>query len=181
VSLRGAILGFLELEPVSGYTLRLRFDGSIASFWSVTQSQIYRELKDLERDGLVVARVEKGSGKPDSRVYSVTPEGREALHQWLSEPLEPMQLRHPLLLKFVFAANVEPEKLDALLAHYAEGLEATRVEYQARASNPQIFSLARSKREADLWSLSLEHGLSWCDMELAWLTKARAKLKRSRR
>ena len=48
MSLKYAILGFLALEPVSGYTLRQRFEGSVSSFWSVTQSQIYRELKALE-------------------------------------------------------------------------------------------------------------------------------------
>ena len=44
MSLRGAILGFLSFEPTSGYTLKQRFDGSVRSFWSATQSQIYREL-----------------------------------------------------------------------------------------------------------------------------------------
>ena len=44
VSLRAAILGFLAIEPTTGYTLKQRFDGSVGSFWTATQSQIYREL-----------------------------------------------------------------------------------------------------------------------------------------
>src|SRR5262245_19865355 len=119
MSLRAAILGFLNLEETSGYTLRQRFEGSVGSFWSVTQSQIYRELHALEREGLVAVRVEPGQGKPDRKVYMLTERGHEALRAWLAEPLEPLQLRHPLPLRFVFAAEVEPSVLDAVLAGYA--------------------------------------------------------------
>lgn len=117
MSLQAAILGFLDLEATSGYTLKQRFEGSVASFWTVTQSQIYRELHALEREQLVAARVERGRGKPDRKVYELTDGGRAALRQWLAQPLEPMQLRHPLLLKFVFSARLAPPALDALLAH----------------------------------------------------------------
>jgi PadR family transcriptional regulator, regulatory protein AphA len=176
MSLRAAILGFLGLEPASGYTLRQRFEGSVGSFWSVTQSQIYRELHALEAEGLASTRVEPGEGKPDRKVYALTAAGREALAAWLAEPLEPLQLRHPLLLKFVFAADVAPAALDALLKRYEEGLRETREEYAGRLSAEEIFSLARSKREATLWKLSIEHGVAWCDAELAWLRKARRRL-----
>jgi PadR family transcriptional regulator AphA len=181
VSLRAAILGFLRLEPTSGYTLRQRFEGSVSSFWSVTQSQIYRELHVLEREGKVRARREPGEGRPDRKIYTLTSEGEAELEAWLREPLEPIQLRHPLLLKFVFAADVEPEALDEVLASYEQGLKATRAEYEGRASSPQIFSLARNKREAVLWSLSIEHGLAWVDSELEWLKQARKKLSRNHR
>src|SRR4249920_1068438 len=99
MSLRGAILGFLSLEPTSGYTLKQRFDGSVGSFWSATQSQIYRELHGLEQDGLASVETVPGLGKPDRKVYSLTPAGRAALARWLEEPREPLFLRHPLLLK----------------------------------------------------------------------------------
>src|SRR5690349_17967682 len=118
MSLRSAILGFLSLEPTSGYDLKQRFDGSVRSFWTATQSQIYRELHALERDGAVRAETVAGEGKPDRKIYSLTAEGRRELASWLEEPLEPMQLRHPMLLKLVFAAELEPHKLDELLRGY---------------------------------------------------------------
>jgi PadR family transcriptional regulator AphA len=184
VSLRAAILGFLNLEPTTGYLLKQRFDGSLRSFWSVTQSQIYRELHALERERLVVSRKEAGRGRPDRKVYELTPAGRRELAQWLEEPLEPLQLRHPLLLKLVFASELAPSALDTLLADYAGGVASTLTEYRARLRSPEIFSLARTTREADTWRLAIEHGLSWCKAELAWTEKARKKLgsgQRSRR
>jgi PadR family transcriptional regulator AphA len=179
MSLRGAILGFLSLEPTTGYTLKLRFEGSVRSFWSATQSQIYRELHALEGDGLVSATSVPGEGKPDKKVYALTKAGRAELARWLEEPLDPLVLRHPLLLKLVFASELEPAKLDNVLARYEDELAATRAEIAARLAEPRIFSLARSKREADIWRLSIEHGLAWCDTELAWLSRARSTLGKS--
>ncbi|WP_437624940.1 PadR family transcriptional regulator [Sorangium sp. So ce1151] len=180
MSLRGAILGFLSFEPTSGYTLKQRFDGSVRSFWSVTQSQIYRELHALEGEGLVEARTVPGDGKPDRKVYSLTEPGRAALKAWLEAPLEPLMLRHPLLLKLVFAAHLPPAKLDDILARYARDIEATRVDHEGRLGDEQIFSLARSARERDIWRLSIEHGLAWCDAELRWIERARGELSAER-
>jgi PadR family transcriptional regulator AphA len=178
MSLRAAILGFLDLDETSGYLLRKRFEDSVGSFWSVTQSQIYRELHALEADGLVASRIEEGEGKPNSKIYGLTKDGRAALAEWLSEPVEPVQLRHPMMLKFVFASELPQKELDAMLTHYAEALKQQRETYAARLVARQIFDLARSKREGKMWRLAVEHGLAWCDAELAWIAKARAALKR---
>jgi DNA-binding PadR family transcriptional regulator len=176
MSLRAAILGFLGLEPMSGYTLQQRFDGSVGGFWTATQSQIYRELHALEAAGLVTVRVEQGHGKPARKVYANTTAGQAELERWLKEPLPPLQLRHPLLLKLVFAAQLPPAALDDVLARYEQGLARTLDEYRERTGAERIFALARSTREGELWQLSLEHGIAWVEVELAWVKKARERL-----
>jgi PadR family transcriptional regulator, regulatory protein AphA len=180
MSLRHGILGFLDVEATTGYTLQQRFEGSVGSFWSATQSQIYRELHGLERDGLVRVEVVPQDGKPAKKIYALTAAGKKELARWLAEPVGPVQLRDPLLLKLVFAADAPPAALDAVLETYEQQMAATRAEYQARLSSPQIFSLARSKREATLWKLSIENGLAWCEAMLAWTRRARKQLKRSK-
>lgn len=176
MSLRAAILGFLRIEPTSGYLLRKRFEDSVGSFWSVTQSQIYRELHALESEQSVVGEREAGDGKPDRVVYSLTAHGEAALDSWLEATVEPVRLRHPLLLKLVLAADLEPRVLDRILADYAESVAANRSEYTNRLAMSEIFVLARSEHEAALWRLSIEHGLAWCDAELAWVARARQEL-----
>lgn len=176
MSLRAAILGFLAIEPSSGYTLKQRFAGSTGSFWTATQSQIYRELHAIEAAGLAEVSTVPTDGKPDRKIYALTAAGRRALADWLKAPLDPLVLRHPLLLKFVFAADLPPPDLDRVLSAYAEGVAATRAEYLSRAEAPEIFSLARSAREALLWRLALDHGLAWCDMEEQWIARARQAL-----
>jgi PadR family transcriptional regulator AphA len=181
VSLRAAILGFLSIEPTSGYALKQRFDGSVGSFWTATQSQIYRELHGLEREGLVRFAAIAGAGRPDRKVYSLTASGKAALARWREERLEPMVLRHPMLLKLVFAASLAPEALDATLVRFAREMKAKRAEYTARLGDERIFSLARSSRERELWRLGIEHGIAWCDAELRWTSRARRVLSRGRK
>lgn len=178
VSLKHAILGFLEIEPTTGYTLQLRFDGSVGSFWTATQSQIYRELHALERDRLVEVDVVPQEGKPPRKVYALTSTGRAELRRWLAEQVGPMQIRDPVLLKFVFAAELAPDLLDDILAGYERSLDERRAEYDARLGAKQIFDLARSERERELWKLSIENGLAWCDAQLAWVARARKRLGR---
>jgi PadR family transcriptional regulator AphA len=180
VSLKHAILGFLELEPTTGYTLQQRFAGSVGSFWSATQSQIYRELHALEADGLARVEVVPQAGKPARKVYALTPAGRAELRRWLAEPVGPPQLRDPLLLKLVFAGEAPPEDIEAVLATHQEELEARREEYRARLSSPEIFALARSPRERLLWELSIENGLGWCEAQLEWTRQARRRLGKAR-
>jgi PadR family transcriptional regulator, regulatory protein AphA len=176
MSLRGAILGFLSLDPTTGYTLKQRFDGSVRSFWSATQSQIYRELYALEDEGLVESKVQAGRGRPDKKVYSLTRSGRTAFKEWLAQPLPPLELRHPLLLKLVFAAEMDPGALEAVLTSYADAMREREREYRLRLDDKRIFSLARSARERALWQLSIEHGLDWCRMEIAWIERTLKKL-----
>src|SRR5262245_3664345 len=95
MSLPGAILGLLWFEPTTGYGLKQRFEGSVRSFWSVTQSQIYRELYALEDGGLVASKLKEGRGRPDKKIYALTTAGRHALERWLAEPVDPAELRHP--------------------------------------------------------------------------------------
>jgi PadR family transcriptional regulator, regulatory protein AphA len=176
VSLRHAILGFIGLEPTTGYTLGQRFSGSVGSFWTATQSQIYRELHDLERSAFVEVEVVPQDGKPARKVYTLTPAGEAELQRWLAAPVAPLQLRDPFLLKLVFAAEASPAVVDAMLERHIAELEQTRVEYEARLDMPQIFSLARSERERLLWRLSLENGLGWCAAQLKWAEGAKKRL-----
>jgi DNA-binding PadR family transcriptional regulator len=179
VSLRHAILGFLELEPTTGYTLLQRFQGSVGSFWTATQSQIYRELHALEAQGHVRVEVVPQDGKPARKIYELTELGRSQLRRWLEEPAEPLQLRDPFQLRLVFSAEVESRKLDAVLEQYAAGMRATLAEYTERRDSPEIFAVARSSRERALWELSIDNGISWCEAQLGWLDKARKRLART--
>jgi len=176
MSLRHAILGFLDIEPATGYALMQRFEGSVGSFWTATQSQIYRELHGLLDAGLVTMEVVPQDGKPARKLHALTPEGRAELQRWLAAPMEPMQLRDPLQLRLVFAAGVPPAQLDAALADYELGLRRRLAEYRTRLKDEAILGLARSARERLIWTLSVENGVAWCEAQLKWLRHARERL-----
>ena len=54
--------------------------------WSAAPSQMYAEPKRLESLGYLSSRREPGRRGADRTVYTLTPKGREALVEWLSQP-----------------------------------------------------------------------------------------------
>jgi PadR family transcriptional regulator, regulatory protein AphA len=87
MSLEHAILGFLNYRPMSGYDLKKIFDTSVRHFWPADQAHIYRTLNRLAEQGLATMEVVEQEVRPDRKVYHITPEGREHLHEWLLSPL----------------------------------------------------------------------------------------------
>ncbi len=53
-------------------------------FIEASFGSIYPALTQLAGEGLVAARAEEQAGKPDKKVYSITPKGREALARSIS-------------------------------------------------------------------------------------------------
>lgn len=116
--LKFAILELLHHRPLSGYELKRRFQGSIVFFWQANHSQIYLELKRMEKAGLVVSNEVPQDGRPTKKVYAVTAKGLQALVQWLREPPRIQSVKDEMMLK-CFAFNlVEPDEAEAQLVHH---------------------------------------------------------------
>jgi DNA-binding PadR family transcriptional regulator len=90
-----ALLGLLHGDDASGYELWNAAREFIGDFWTVTRSQVYRELAALDSRGLIVAQA---VGARSRRAYRITQEGRAAFAEWLAQPPGPEQIRYPLLL-----------------------------------------------------------------------------------
>ncbi len=117
--LRFAILELLEHKPLSGYELKRRFNGSIVFFWRANQSQIYRELRRMERAGLILGHKVTHEWRPTKTVYEVTPKGRAELVNWLGKPPKLQTTKDEMLLR-AFAFNLLPEgQADAQLEQHS--------------------------------------------------------------
>src|SRR5438552_16270601 len=106
MSLKHALLGFINYGPMTGYELKKFFDTSVAHFWNAELSQIYPSLKALEGEGLVEMNVEVQADRPNRKVYSITDDGRRELLEWLATPAESDQVREPLLVKLFFGSSL---------------------------------------------------------------------------
>src|SRR5919106_3571520 len=120
MSLRYAILGFLSVQPMSGYDLKKAFDGSVGHFWTADQAQIYRTLTQLIEGGLVESSHVAQQGKPDRKEHRLTDVGRAELDDWLASPEEPLPTREPFLLRVFFAGRLGRESVLQMLAHRLE-------------------------------------------------------------
>src|SRR5215210_4286400 len=79
-------------------------------FWSAKHSQIYPELARLEEEGHVTHKVVEQSGKPDKKVYRITPAGLQALKEWVIDPPASRPVRDELTLKTYSVWLADKEK-----------------------------------------------------------------------
>jgi PadR family transcriptional regulator AphA len=118
MSLKHGILGLLNYGPMTGYDLDKAFKGSLNFFWQAQTSQIYRELNAMEKQGWISSETIIQTDKPNKKLFSLIPDGKEELHRWLTNNSieEDIRVRDPFLVKLFFsgeidtAANIETMK-----------------------------------------------------------------------
>jgi DNA-binding PadR family transcriptional regulator len=116
MTLRHAVLAALLEGEASGYQLAKRFDVSVANFWSATPQQLYRELEQLERAGLLSGRVVEQRRRPNKRVFTLTAAGREELHAFTAQPARPTAMRDDLLVKLQAVDAGDPKAVRQALS-----------------------------------------------------------------
>jgi DNA-binding PadR family transcriptional regulator len=167
-----SLLGFLHERPLSGWDLAQVVERSIGYFWNVTRSQIYRELRTLERAGLVAVGE---PGPRDKRVFTITRAGRAAFAQWIEQEPALELIRFPLLLTVFFGRHLEPARLQRFLT-------AHRVRHESRLEHYRtvVGALAQSDPFA---AATCRFGIAYEEAALRWfdtlrLPKAAARGKR---
>jgi len=177
--LNHAILGFLDYAPMSGYDLKKNFDQSVSHFWSATQSHIYKALENLENDGMVASQVIQQEGRPNRKLYQITDEGRTELHRWVSTPLPIESAREAWLIQVFFAHDATNEEIVSLFEKRIEDLRQILSQSKlAQASIDEGYKQAGIKRLRDLWQLTLDHGVSYYENQIAWLESALPRVRK---
>lgn len=126
-STAAALLGLLHEGPMTGGSLIAAAENRFGTFWTVTRSQVYRELPGLAERGYVR---EGRPGPRGAQQFSITAAGRRAFTRWLAEPAGREHHRSPLLLRTAFAAHapaaVRRELFNTQRARHEEALAALR-------------------------------------------------------
>ena len=117
-----AVLGLLSFgEELSGYEIRKEAAALKFFYWSPAQSQIYSELRRLEKSDFVASRKVEQDGKPNKQLYKITDAGLKALKDWLThEPIENTVMKHSMLFKLFFAHVTSEDVLIDQLAAFIE-------------------------------------------------------------
>jgi PadR family transcriptional regulator, regulatory protein AphA len=80
LNVRTLCLGYLSLREATGYEIKKDFEeGMFCHFMEASYGSIYPALNQLSLEGQVTVREEEQSGKPDKKVYAITPAGLTAL------------------------------------------------------------------------------------------------------
>lgn len=154
-----ALLGLLREGAESGYALAQRAEVELGDYWTVTRSQVYRELADLAARGLVTVGE---SGARSRREHALTVAGRAAFASWLESDPGADVVRIPLLLRLAFADAVPPERLRTLV----NTQRAAHAERLAQYQELEAAGLAAGGSDRDL--VTLRFGLRYEQAVLRW-------------
>lgn len=155
-----SLLGFLHEGSMTGWDMVATAQQRIGSFWTLTQSQVYRELATMARSGLVEAGP---PGPRDRKPYSITAAGRAAFAEWIDHEPGLEQIRFPLLLTIIFAGHLPADRLASMVdAHRTTHAERLARYEQHRAELSQ-------DQDTDPFRLAtLEFGLRYERAVLSW-------------
>jgi len=153
-----SMLGILTRGPMSGWELYASFEDTIGHFWSLTRSQVYRELQTLAERGLIDIGT---SGVRERRVCAITEAGRAAFAGWIVRMPGEEHIRFPLLLTTFFGDSVPRDVL-------REVCRAHRVAHAARLAGYEA-QLAHARAQAPFPALALEFGIAYERTVLAWI------------
>jgi PadR family transcriptional regulator AphA len=163
------ILGLLNHQPMSGYDIK-RFLGSLG--WLVGSPSfgvIYPALHTLLEDKWVTVEVLSQPNKPPRKIYTITPEGKRVLQEWMHRPVESNSSSKTFTMRLILADNLSR---DGLIAH----LEQRRLHVISQHTD-----LQKMTTELDLetdWGqhLAINYGMVIIGAELDWLDKMLAQL-----
>src|SRR5262245_40332543 len=160
-----ALLGLLHDGPMTGGQLMAAAEKRLGPYWSMTRSQVYRELPALAEMGYVKL------GKPGPRAsqpYSITPAGKRVFARWLSEPPTAESIRNPIALRVAFGGHYGATALKDL---YTQATDAHN-----KALNDIKEQAKQSKTDGDNYgAAALEFAVSYHKAALAWLKTAPTK------
>jgi DNA-binding PadR family transcriptional regulator len=126
MNLRFAILATLSAGPRTGYDLTQRFDSTVGHIWHAPHSQIYPELRRMEKAGLVAADEVPRGPRGTKREYRLTDAGLLELRRQATESAPLQRERDPVRLWAAYLEFSEPDavvaRLEAHIAHYEEWL-----------------------------------------------------------
>ena len=175
MSLKHVILVVLEKGSASGYEINQTFEGPLGIYWNTSHQRVYRALATLAKDGWVSFELHSQSGKPDKKVYDITPEGNRELLQWLVE-FQPVSPINESLQVKLFAGEICPtESLLQQIRTLQQGHQQKLAGYQADADRIKdvIDQMGVDDRRGYLTlrkGILMEQArLSWCDEAIMML------------
>jgi DNA-binding PadR family transcriptional regulator len=159
-STAAALLGLLHEGPMTGGELVASAKDRFGAFWSITRSQVYRELPGLASAGYV--RPGK-LGPRAAQPYAITAAGKRAFRTWLAEPPGSEHARNPLILRLGFGGHYSSGQLKQLV-------EDAREQHQAAVANHRARVADLKKANADQFLVATaEFGVAYERALVRWL------------
>ena len=160
-----ALLGLLHEGPMTGGQLMAAAERRLGPYWSMTRSQVYRELPVLAEMGYV--RLGK-PGPRSSQPYAITAAGKRAFSRWLAESPGRDAIRNPVALRVAFGQQHSGNQLKTLYTGANE--------YHSEALAMAREQAKEAKKAGDAYgAAALEFAVAYHRAALNWLKVAPAE------
>jgi DNA-binding PadR family transcriptional regulator len=164
-----SLLGFLHDGPLTGWDLVARAEQTIGPFWSLTKSQVYRELAFMAEHGLVTPGE---TGRRDAKPYTITDAGRAAFAAWAARGPGEATIRLPLLLFVTLGKHLEPGLLRTVLAEQRAHQATLLKDYLGIRQMLSELAEQDERNEPDPHLLAtLEYGITVARATVRWIDR----------
>jgi DNA-binding PadR family transcriptional regulator len=157
-----ALLGLLHEGPMTGGQLMAAAERRLGPYWSMTRSQVYRELPVLAEMGYV--RLGK-PGPRSSQPYAITAAGKRAFGRWLTDSPGRDAIRNPVALRVAFGAHQSAAQLKDAYEQAVEYHTAALAEAREQAREAK-------KAGDEFGGAALEFAVAYHRAALSWLKTA---------
>ena len=172
MNFRYFILGLLSQQPMSGYDIKRFLDNLDWLIGSPSFGSLYPALHSLLEDELVDVNVVQNENKPTRKIYVIKEEGREALHDWVREPVDDDASLKTFLMRLMLAGNLSESGLVDYLKQ-----RRSQVALYRESLKPIIGDEGDGGDESELGQhLAFDYGLAVASAELAWLDRTLEQL-----
>ncbi|NUY55293.1 MULTISPECIES: PadR family transcriptional regulator [unclassified Salinivibrio] len=175
MSLPHVILTVLSNCEATGYDITKAFSTTISNVWKASHQQVYRELTKLAERGAVTYRLEPQVGKPDRKVYAITPVGTEVLEAWFIQAPKLAPPRDEYVARLLSCEVLDPtpmlEHINNLIAESQQLLNHYALLEQRDYG--QSTSLTQQQR---LMRLALRRSIHQRRAWMAWAQEVRDEL-----
>lgn len=111
MNVRTLCLGYLSMQEATGYDMKKDFEeGLFCHFMEASYGSIYPALGQLAAEGLVTVREEEQSGKPDKKIYAITPEGLKHLASSLAVVPAQDKFKSEFLFIMLLQQHISPQQ-----------------------------------------------------------------------
>lgn len=179
-----AILGLLKNRPLTGYDIDKIINKSIKNFWNILQSQVYKELKKMENNGLIIAEVVIQKNKPNKVVYSISQKGEEYYVNFFeNDKLEINKLcdiKILFLIRMFFGSHTDKE-------HNIEFLEMLKKSFINKISSLELIKIntidTAPINDSYLnnrwyWTSTVDCGIQICNSIISWIDNCLEEIKK---
>ncbi len=116
-------LGLLSFGEATGYDLKKHCESTVDYFFPTGFGSIYPALANLAEQGLVTCTTDSTEGRPDRKIYRITPAGVASLRKSLADCEPTHKVRSEFLAVLYFAHLLPPGHVSALLDERISGMQ----------------------------------------------------------